>query len=159
MGNNSPIDQDHSLWILLAEARHAMFKVRQRELHRRYNLTIAQAAVLVAVNVLCEQATPSHIAQWLFREIHSVSGILSRMEEQGLVRKCRDQDKKSIVRVSLTEDGHKLYRKVIKRESVHEIMSSLSEEQCQQLTSCLETLRLKAIKELGMEINMPFARF
>ena len=66
------------------------------------------------------------------------------MEKQGLVRKVKDLDRKNLVRVVLTEKGREAYYHSTKRESIHQIMSFLSEEERQQLRHCLQTLRDKA---------------
>jgi DNA-binding MarR family transcriptional regulator len=73
------------------------------------------------------------------------------MEKQGLVRKVNDLDKKNMVRVYLTDEGQQVYRKAAKRESIREIMSCLSDEECRQLISSLRKLRNKALKKLGIE--------
>ena len=104
-----------------------MYKARTRELFQ-YGITPAEAAVLVIVQAIGEKATPAEISRWLFREPHSISGLLARMEKQGLVRKVKDLDRKNLVRVVITEKGQQAYQQSTKRESIHRIMSSLSEE-------------------------------
>ena len=69
----------------------------------------------------------------------------------------KDLDRKNLVRVALTEKGRKAYYQSTKRESIHNITSSLSEEECQQMLSYLKTLCDKALKGLGMERKMPLS--
>jgi len=147
-------DQNHDLWTLLAQTRDAILKVRQKELHR-VSISATQTTALSAIQAIGDKATPAQISRWLFREPHSVSGLLSRMEKEGLVRKVKDLDRKNLVRVELTEIGYQAYHRSMRQESIHKIVSSLSAEQCQQLTSCLQTLRNEALKELGIEPRMP----
>lgn len=154
MINSPTIDRYYDLWALLAQTRDAIFKARQKEL-RRYGTSATQSAALFAIQAIGDKATPAEISRWLFREPHSVSGLLSRMEKEGLVRKTKDLDKKNLVRVELTEKGYGAYHRSMRQESIHKIMSSLSAEQCQQLTSCLQTLRDEALKELGIEPQVP----
>lgn len=111
---------------------------------------------MFVINALGDKATPAEISRWLFRESQSVSGILNRMEKQGLVRRDKDLGKKNLVRVALTEKGREVYGNCTKRESMHRIMASLSGEQRQQLIACLENLRDAALKYLGEEQEMPF---
>lgn len=148
-------DQYYNLWVLLAQTRHAMFKARRKEL-TRYNIFARWAAVLFAVQTLGGKATPAEISRWLFRTPHSVSEMLSRMEKSGLVRKVKDLDRKNMVRVVLTVKGHEAFDQSIRRESIHKIMSSLSEEEYQQLRSYLQKIRDTALKELGGEGEIPF---
>jgi len=81
------------------------------------------------------------------------------MEREGLVRKVKDLDRKNLVRVAITEKGHQVYRQSTKIESIRKVLSSLSKEEQQQLMSYLETLRDKALEELGVKSKPPFPQF
>ena len=155
MKNFSLTDQDFNLWWLLVQTRDAILKARRKEL-RQYNVSGRNAATLFIIQSLGDNATPAEISRWLLREPHSISEILNRMEKQGLVRKIRDLARKNMVRVVLTEKGLEAYFQSTKLESVRKIMSSLFEEERQQLRSSLLTLRNKALKELGTEYQIPF---
>jgi len=65
------------------------------------------------------------------------------------------RDRKNLVRVSITEKGQQAYDKSTRRKPIYKIISSLSEEERQQLRSCLEKLRNKAFKELIVEYKPP----
>lgn len=148
-------DKDYELWVLLTQAREAMYKARQHEL-RRYNLSPRQSAVLFIIRAIGDKVTPAEISRWLLRESHSVSEIISRMEKQGLLKKARDLDRKNLVRIELTEKGSEAYNQAIKRESIHKIMPALSDEERRQFSSTLKTIRDRALKESGKEILVPF---
>lgn len=150
MKNSLFSDEDYNLWRLIGQTRWLMLKARTMELSR-FNISPMQVAVLFAVLVIDEKATPIEISRFLFREPHSVSELVSRMEKDGLVRKVKDLDNKGQVRVVLTEKGHETYSRSSNRESIHEIMSCLSEEERQQLKSCLLKLRDKALKQMALE--------
>jgi DNA-binding MarR family transcriptional regulator len=147
-------DQAGDLWMLLAQTRDVIFKARQKELGR-YGTSATRSTALFAIQAIGDKATPAQISRLLFREPHSVSELLSRMEKEGLVSKTKDLDKKNLVRVELTERGAEAYYQSLKYGSIHKIMSALSEEECQQLMSCLKTLRDEALKELGVEPRVP----
>ena len=68
------------------------------------------------------------------------------MEKKGLVTRAIDMDKKNRWRVGLTEKGQDAYRQSLKRESIHTVMSSLSEDERQRLESCLRKVRDQALK-------------
>jgi len=121
---------------------------RGRELVQ-YDISPRQAAALAAIQAIGSKATPAKVSRWLCREPHTVSSLLSRMEGEGLVRKTKDLDRKNLVRITLTEKGKKAYAQSLGRESIHEIMSALSKEDRQQLSSCLEKLRDKTLLVLG----------
>ncbi|MBM3148827.1 MAG: winged helix DNA-binding protein, partial [Chloroflexi bacterium] len=107
-----------------------------------------------------DKTTPAQISRWMVRKPHSISGLLSRMEKAGLIRKTKDLHKKNLVRVSLTEKGEAAYKLAMKREMLHKIMSSLSPEQRKQLSSALEILRDKGLMGMGIDPKkLPFQSF
>jgi len=154
MKNISPVDEDYNLWVLLHQTTDATLRARQKELDQS-GISVIEVRVLVAIQAIGERATPSEISRRVFREPHSVSALLNRMEKRGLVKKTQDLDRKNLVRVSITEKGQQAYDKSIRRKSIRRIISSLSEEERQQLRSCLEKLRNKAFKELTVEYKPP----
>ena len=122
----------------------------------QYGISSMEAALLFLIKAIGDKATPAEITRWFIRESHTVSETLSRMESKGLVRKVKDLERKNLVRVILTEKGEQAYNQADKRESIHQIMASLSKEQRQQLKSCLEILREEALKELGIDRKAVF---
>ena len=155
MENSLSMDKDYNLWVLLLQAKDTVFKAREKELSQ-YGISPEQAGVLFILQVLGNKATPSDISRWLLRQHHTVLGILGRMEKKQLIRKTKDPERKNLVRVTLTEKGQQAYYQSTRIESIHEIMSSLSEEEREQLSSCLQTLRDKALKGFGIDQKPPF---
>ena len=148
MKDFSSKDLDFDLWVLLRRTSHVVLKARDREL-AKYGISAVQAAVLFLVRELGRDAIPAEISRQLLRDAHSVSGLLSRMEKDGLVRKVKDLDRKNLIRVELTEKGKQAYNESTKRESISGIMSSLPDKEQRQLMSYLRTVRDTALKELG----------
>jgi DNA-binding MarR family transcriptional regulator len=148
-------DQDYNLWVLLRQTRDAMVKAREKELEK-YGISSIQAAVLFNIQTIGPEATPAEISRRLVREPHSVSGLLNRMEKQGLITRVKDLPKRNMVRVSLTEKGREVYELSTKRLSMHDTMSVLSEGERSQLWNMLEKLRDKALKLAGIGHELPF---
>jgi len=142
-------DEYYDLWKLLNEARDAILKTRETEL-APFDISGVQARVLFFIQANKEPTTPAELSRWLFRESQSVSGLLSRMEKQGLVKRVKDLDRKNQVRIVITEKGRQAYHQSTRRKSIQRIMSSLSKEERRQLKSYLQTLKDKALKELAM---------
>ena len=147
-------DKELQLWVLLLRTEEAIFKARQRELNA-YDISLIGAGALIVIRALEGRATPAKIARWLFREPHSVAGLLNRMERQGLVRRTKDLDRKNLIRVTLTEKGEKVCDQVSERGTLHRILAGLPEEQRRQLESILQILLDRALKELAQEVNLP----
>jgi DNA-binding MarR family transcriptional regulator len=154
MKNISPVDEDYNLWVLLHQTTDAVIRARQKELDQ-FGISFIEVGVLVVIQTIGEKATPSEISRRIFREPHTVSALLNRMEKRGLLRKTKDLDRKNMVRVTITEKGRQAYDKSTRRKSIYRMISSLSEEERQQLRACLEKLRNKAFKELTVEYKPP----
>ena len=148
-------DHDYNLWVLLRQTRDAIIKARAREL-QQYGISSIQAAVLFTIQAIGDSATPAEISRRLIREPHSVSELLSRMEREGLIKRVKDLPRKNQVRVLITDKGRQAYEQSTEREAIHRIMSVLSEEEHQQLRSCLEKLRDEALRQVGIRHKPPF---
>ena len=135
-----------------------MLRARNRELSQ-YGITARQSAVLFIIKALTangSEVTAAQVSRWLLREPHTVSRILARMENDGLVSKMNVSGKKKKVYITLTEKGEQTHRQTLKRESIREIMSCLTEEEHQQMYSSLEELRDRAIENLKDVTKVPF---
>ena len=149
MKRSTITDKDLKLLIALQHTTNAIVRAREKELSQ-YGLTYMQAAVFLTIQTIGDKATPAEISRWLFREPHSVSGLISRMEKAGLVTKVKDLDRKNWVRVAITEKGRQAYSQALERESIHNIMSALSNEDHKALQRYLKILKDRALKELGI---------
>ena len=78
----------------------------------------------------------------------SVSGLLNRMEEKGLITKTTDAERRNVVRVSLTEKGEQTYNGLIKRKSIYSIIMSMNDEEREQLESILLKLQTASRNQL-----------
>ncbi len=150
-----PIDRDYELWVLLRQTSDAIRRARENEL-RKIGISRIQAAVLFALKTIEPPVTPAKISRWLFREPHSVSGLLDRMERQGLITKAKDLDRRNLVRVSLTPKGEEAYEFSKDRRSMREVLSVLTPEERDVLRGYMLRLRGKALDVLKMEVALPF---
>ena len=155
MKNASVEEQDYKLWVLLSQAKDAVFKARGKELSQ-YGITGEQSKVLFSIHAIGERVTPAEICRWQLRESQTVSAIINRMTEKDLIRKDKDLNRKNLVIVKMTGKGHEAYHNSSKRESIHRIFSCLTEEERHALMSCLRKIRDSALKETGMRGNVPY---
>ena len=152
----SNVDEDCTLWILMNQAKDTICAARDEEL-RPHNITPMQAFVLFIIQAIGSEATPAEIARWMLRRPNTISDLLDRMEQAGLIRRTRDLERKNMIRVTITEKGLQSYNDSMRLESIHRIMSCLSKEERQQLRSYLERLRSEALKPPAMSIRqLPF---
>jgi DNA-binding MarR family transcriptional regulator len=143
-------DEEQDLWLLLTHTRYAIYRAREKEL-QRYGVSPEQVSVLFIVQALGNKATPSEISRYILRQPHTVSALIERMAEKGLVKKMHDLDKKNLVRVALTEKGQKVYDISTKRGPIHAILSVLSPAERKHFRASLEKLHTQARKEIGLD--------
>jgi DNA-binding MarR family transcriptional regulator len=147
MGTSKTTYGKRELWALLSQASNALGRVADSELSQ-VGISMMQAAVLVFVKNSKEPVIPAHISRWLFREPHTVSQLLMRMEKQGLVKRTKDLDRKNQVRITLTAKGEKAYQKQTEMRGIGKILSVLTPEECNKLGASLKKLRDEAVREL-----------
>jgi len=145
------MDEEYKLWVLLHQTTDATLRARQKELDE-FGISVVEVSVLEIIHL--NNATPAAISRQIFREPHSVSALLNRMEKKGLLTKAKDLDRKNMVRVSIADKGLEACYKST-RNSIYRIISSLSAQEQRQLESCLLKLRTKAFKELTVEPKPP----
>jgi DNA-binding MarR family transcriptional regulator len=149
------LDPDFNLWILLAQTRALLFAAGEQELSR-FGISLMQGWTMFTIKAIGERATPAEISRWLGREPHTVSSLLNRMVEMGLVRKEKSLDKKNLVRIQLTQKGEKIYSEGIGMKSIHELLSTLSSDEKMCLKAVLEKLRTNAQSKLGRKFTLPY---
>ncbi len=151
-------DQDFASWIFMARTGDAIFRNREKEL-QKYNLSARQASVLIVLEELDNKATPAEISKWIFREPHSVSDFLKRMERDGLIKRIKDLARKNMIRIEVTDKGREAVHNAKKIEPVHKIMAALSTEEQRQLMVIMQKLWDKALEELRIKNRPIFPSF
>ncbi len=146
-------DRDFASWVFMARTRDAIFKSRVQEL-QKHDLSARQSSVLIVLEELDRKATPAEVSKWVFREPHSVSNFLKRMERDGLIKRVKDLKRKNMIRIEITEKGREAVHDAKEIESIHKIMAVLSEEEHRQLMAIMQKLWDKALEELWIE-NRP----
>jgi DNA-binding MarR family transcriptional regulator len=161
MTNDTPLpfsDEYFVLWVMIAQTRDALLKARQRD-YQQYDISNERRAVLWCIQNNGGRATPVEIARQLFRELHSVTEMLKRMEQEGLIQKHKVSGK-SRAAFSLTEKGLDTFKQSLFNETDKRIFSVLTKKQRERLMSYLWDIRNKALKELGIpewRIKFPLA--
>ncbi len=141
-------DKGYYLWGLMLRTYRLIYKARTKEIFQRYRITGAESAALFAIKLIGANATPSQISRFLLRTPHSIGSLLERMDREGFVKRVKDMKRKNLVRVTLTEKGNQVYEEASRRESIHKILSVLSDEEQQQLTKCLTKLQMRAMGDI-----------
>ncbi len=143
------VDQIAEFWAYLDYAAFAINKAREKDV-RKFGLSVVQNKVLVILELFDHNPTIGEIAHILLREHASVVNLTNKMEAKGLLRKYRDTVKKSIVRLDITPKGREAYKKIVKRESLVNILSSMSPEEYRLIKPFLNRIYEKALGEAGI---------
>jgi DNA-binding MarR family transcriptional regulator len=142
-------DKEYDLWILLSRVYHLIAMLRKLELSK-YEILPVQSYILFVIKALGNETTPTNISEYVYQQRSSISDILNRIVKQGLIKKTNKASGNKRVIVTLTAKGEKALKLSKNREYLHKVMSSLTEEEIQQLESAMEILRDAAINELAI---------
>jgi len=147
MKNNNQVDLEYVIWVFFLQTYNIMIKVREKEL-KRLGVSIQQATILSIVKTIKVPATPAEISRRILRESHTVSGMLKRIEEKGLIKKVKDLERKNQVRIVLTDKGEEVYRRSKELKFIRKVISGLPQQKQNRLMAYLRTLRDNALVEL-----------
>jgi DNA-binding MarR family transcriptional regulator len=153
------LDEYFLLWVLIAQAKDAISRARERE-YSRFGLNNERRAILYILENNGGHATPVDIARELFRELHSVTGMLSRMEAAGLVSRHKGTGR-SKVEVRLTEHGSEVLEMSRGTEIDKKIFSVLTKRERERFASYLWKVRASVLKDLGIpewQLNLSLTR-
>jgi len=116
-------------------------------LFRRYDLTEAQFNVLFCLRHAKVNLTQSDLGRRLVITRASITSLLDKLEEKGLVVRNEVPNNRRIYHVALTDSGRELINMVepLYREEVHRVIGVLSEADCRTLIGFLERIRQEAM--------------
>ena len=149
-------DEYFMLWVLIAQNRDAILRARERD-YARYGISNERRAVLYIIQNNGGRSTPVEIARDLFRELHSVTEMLKRMENDGLISRAKGSGR-SKVEVAVTQKGLDVFNQSLHNETDKRIFSVLSKTEREQLSTYLFKLRKKVLEDLGTpewQLNFP----
>jgi DNA-binding MarR family transcriptional regulator len=149
------VNENEILWGRLFLAAKVVERAREIELSR-VNISLIQAMVLYALKLSPEPLTPSRLARMLCREPHSMSALIDRMEQQGLVEKKHDLSRKNLVRVVVTPKGEEVFQRQRSVNTVANLTSTLTKEERQALGTCVDKLRVKATELIRKMTPTPY---
>lgn len=150
------VDEFFYLWVLSAQTSDALVRARERDF-ARFDITNERRAVLFIIENNGGRVAPVQIARELFRELHSVTELLKRMEKAGLVKRHRGTGR-SKVEVTLTEEGRDVLERSQDSETEKRIFSVLTKRERERLGHYLSKLRARVLDDLGIrewELHLP----
>jgi len=115
-------------------------------LFRRYDLTEAQFNVLFALKYKETAWTQSDLGKRLVVTRASVTSVLDKLEEKGLVCRGDVEGNRRIYHVDLTKEGRALLEEVepLYRTDIHTVLSQFDDKACRKMIEMLEQIRAAA---------------
>ena len=149
-------DDAFAAWVLMHQTWYTMRKSEERKL-AKVGLTPERLQVLSVCTDYPGTLIPEEISRLIFRDSQSVSGLLNRMERDGLVRRVPKRKGRPFTEVKMTAKGQELRNQAKERDLAHisNIMSCLSAEEIKQLTQLLRKIRQSVLDELRIELLPP----
>ena len=147
-------DATLTTWVLLRQTWSAMQKVAERRLAKS-GLSPEQVDILWICRDYPAPVSPAEIARLIFREEQTVTGLLNRMERDGLVTRVPKRKGKPFTEVKITAKGTEAASSAIEvaRALISEIMSTLSPPEHEELQRILRILQGKIAEFLQIELT------
>lgn len=127
------------------------FAIAGLPLFRRFDLTEAQFNLLFALKFKQRALTQSELGKRLVVTRASVTSLIDKLEEKGLVERRSVPNNRRIYHVELTPAGQRLIDEVepLYRVEVHRAMSDLSTEECSTVIGLMERIRTRTTQQGG----------
>ncbi|MFA5055842.1 MAG: MarR family transcriptional regulator [Dehalococcoidia bacterium] len=139
------MNSSYNMYVHIHMTQKALLNARYSEV-KAFGITIMELALLTIVKGHGGEATPAQIARLIMRRRSTVSGLLNRMERNGLIRRSEYKNNKRLRKVTLTDKGKKVLEQTWEVDNIHDIVGSLSDEEFKQLWTLLEKLQNLALK-------------
>jgi DNA-binding MarR family transcriptional regulator len=149
-------------WVTLYQAHNAVFKVAELAL-LPHNLSLPQLHLLAILKKADGPVTTGEIGQAMVKASQTITGLVDRVEEPGLVERVFDRSDRRKTWVRLTEKGEQKLAEAypVANRLAEELSAVLTDQELQDLQAKLEKLRGAAMDRLEAAFasaGMPFRR-
>lgn len=143
-------------WVLLRQTWLAMYKASRGRV-AKVGLTAEQFDVLWICKDHRGPLSSAELSRLIFREAQTTTGMLNRMEREGLVKRVPKRKGKPFTEVQITAKGREAVRPGLEvfKVLVTAIMSRLSPEEHEQLQKLLRVIQQTVAEELRLDITPP----
>jgi DNA-binding MarR family transcriptional regulator len=149
-------------WVALYQAHNAIFKVAELAL-LPHNLSLPQLHLLAILKKADGLVTTGEIGQAMVKASQTITGLVDRVEEPGLVERVFDRSDRRKTWVRMTEKGEQKLAEAypVANRLAEELSAVLTDQELQDLQAKLEKLRGAAMDRLEAAFasaGMPFRR-
>jgi len=149
-------------WVTLYQAHNAVFKVAELAL-LPHNLSLPQLHLLAILKKADGLVPTGEIGQAMVKASQTITGLVDRLEEPGLVERVFDRSDRRKTCVRLTEKGEQKLAEAypVANRLAEELSAVLTDQELQDLQAKLGKLRGAAMDRLEAAFasaGMPFRR-
>jgi DNA-binding MarR family transcriptional regulator len=136
-------------WTVIYQAYNAVYKLTELAL-LPHGLSLPQLHLLSVLKGAGETLTTGEISRAMVRQSQTMTGLLDRLEEPGLLERVFDRRDRRKTWVRLTEKGERKLEEAFSVASrlAEELSSALSDQELQDLQTKMEKLRGVAMDRL-----------
>ena len=145
-----------TVWSLLHQSYSLIYK-NLDQLLTKAGISQAQGAVLIILKSVGRPLPLSRLARLLVQEAQSVTSLVDRLENRGLVRRVPDNRDRRVINVEVTADGDALFERIYPDilQGISSILSALDSEEVSTFEHSLRTLRNRGTEVLHLN-RAPF---
>jgi len=151
--NTSPQNNKSREIILSIRRLMQARELYKKELNRTYQVSASQLNCILAVYEN-GPLPPSQIAKHMMVESSTVTGVVDRLEQKGLVRRTRNSPDRRVVNIELTKGGTRLAENAPPpiQQKIIDGLGKLSEKQVNQIVKALQMLtNMLDVQDLDVE--------
>ena len=147
---------EQNLWASIHQV-HDIITQSEESVLKETDVTAQQLVVLGLMEFIKNRTGKpviiTDLASRLYRSITSISTIVYRMENKGLIEKLRDLPDRRAIRLKITRKGEKKHIEALEpnRRLIKSLLSVYSKDEMRTLTSLLLKLKRKAEDEHYVE--------
>ena len=144
-------DVQARIWVNWYHTSELVVKYADSRLSKVRGLSFQQFLVLLVMNRMGDNANATEMAKKLDKNTNTLSTILDRMEEKGLVKKIRDTEDRRLVWAVMTEKGKEKLATTMKASWAlfEKLTSCFSQEEMKAFDVLLEKLMKSTVKALN----------
>ena len=151
--NTSPQNNKSREIILSIRRLMQARELYKKEVNRTYQVSASQLNCVLA---LYENGPlpPSQIAKHMMVESSTVTGVVDRLEQKGLVRTTRNSPDRRVINIELTKEGTRLAENAPPpiQQKIIDGLGKLSEKQVNQIVKALQMLtNMLDVQDLDVE--------
>jgi len=143
-------------WITMYKAYNAIFKLAELTL-LPHNLSLPQIYLLGVLKNKGDILTTGEIGRAMVKASQTITGLVDRLEEPGLVERVFDRRDRRKTWVRLTEKGERKFAEAFPAAShlAEELSGVLADPELKDLQAKVEKLRSAAMGRLGAALERP----